>query len=234
MDARTNGQARSLVVVSAGLSQPSSTRLLADRLAAATARHLAEAGAPEPRIQVVELRDHAQDLVNNLLTGFPAARLRTLVDAVLAADGLIAVSPIFNASYSGLFKLFFDVLERDSLAGTPTLIAATGGTARHSLALEHALRPLFAYLNAAVVPTAVFAATEDWGRNVAAGESGATGGESRAANTGVDRDLVERIDRAAAELANAMLLQRRAAVRDEFADPTPFEVLLAARRPSDL
>ncbi|HEX7472212.1 MAG TPA: NAD(P)H-dependent oxidoreductase, partial [Candidatus Limnocylindrales bacterium] len=119
---------RSLLVVSAGLSQPSSTRLLADRLSAATDRHLRDAGI-EPHIEVLELREHAQDLTNHLLTGFPSPRLQAAIDAVLAADGLIAVTPIFSASYSGLFKMFFDLVERDGFAGKPVLIAATGGTA---------------------------------------------------------------------------------------------------------
>jgi FMN reductase len=70
---------------------------------------------------------------------------------------------VFTASYSGLFKSFFDLIDPDALTGKPVLVAATGGTARHSLVLEHALRPLFAYLRAAVVPTAVYAASEDWG-----------------------------------------------------------------------
>jgi len=81
---------------------------------------------------------------------------------VAAADAVIAVSPIFNASYSGLFKAFFDVLEPGALTGKPVLVAATGGSERHSLALEHAMRPLFAYLRAVVVPTAVYAASSDW------------------------------------------------------------------------
>ena len=200
---------RSLVVVSAGLSQPSSTRLLADRLSAAVDRHLRAAGI-EPQIEVVELRDQAKDLVNNLLAGFPSPRLQAALDAVLAADGLIAVTPIFSASYSGLFKLFFDLVERDGFAGKPVLIAATGGTARHSLALEHAMRPLFAYLNAAVVATAVYAATEDWGRSGAAAED----------------SLVERIDRAALELSVAMSVRGLAARKDPFADPVPFDQLL--------
>jgi len=200
---------RSLVVVSAGLSQPSSTRLLADRLSAAVDRHLRAAGI-EPQIEVVELRDQAKDLVNNLLAGFPSPRLQAALDAVLAADGLIAVTPIFSASYSGLFKLFFDLVERDGFAGKPVLIAATGGTARHSLALEHAMRPLFAYLNAAVVATAVYAATEDWGRSGAAAED----------------SLVERIDRAALELSVAMSVRGSAARKDPFADPVPFDQLL--------
>ena len=93
---------RTIVVVTAGLSTPSSTRLLADRLATASATALREAGV-EVRTEVIELRDHAQDLTNHLLTGFPSQRLKAAIDAVLAADGLIAVSPIFSASYSGLF-----------------------------------------------------------------------------------------------------------------------------------
>lgn len=200
---------RSLVVVSAGLSQPSSTRLLADRLSAAVDRHLRAAGI-EPQIEVIELRDQAKDLANNLLAGFPSPHLRAALDAVLAADGLIAVTPIFSASYSGLFKLFFDLVERDGFAGKPVLIAATGGTARHSLALEHAMRPLFAYLNAAVVATAVYAATEDWGRSGVA----------------VEDSLVERIDRAALELSVAMSVRGSAARKDPFADPVPFDQLL--------
>ena len=152
----SEGRARSVVVVSGGLGQPSSTRLLADRITAATERHLRDAGF-EPATEIVELRDHAHDLTNHLLTGSPSPTLQAATDAVLAADGLIAVTPIFSASYSGLFKMFFDVIERGGFAGKPVLIAATGGTARHSLALEHAVRPLFAYLNAATVPTAVYA-----------------------------------------------------------------------------
>jgi len=203
--------ARSLVVVTAGLSQPSATRLLANRLATATERPLREAGI-EARVEVVELRDRAQDLLNHLVTGFPGPSLKATLDAVIGADGLIAVSPIFSASYSGLFKLFFDLLERDGLAGMPVLVGATGGTARHSLALEHGFRPLFAYLNAGVVPTDVFAAAEDWGRGDQTAES-----------------LVERIDRAAGELANAMAARPTRSREDPFANPVPFEELLGAR-----
>ena len=177
---------RSLVVVSAGLSQPSTTRLLADRLSVAVDQHLRDAGI-EPHLEVIELRDHAQDLTNHLLTGFPSPRLKAAIDAVLAADGLIAVTPIFSASYSGLFKMFFDVVERDGFAGKPVLIAATGGTARHSLALEHALRPLFAYLNAAIVATGVYAATEDWGRG---GDAAACGARTAGQHVSERRNIV--------------------------------------------
>lgn len=204
---------RTLLVVTAGLSQPSATRLLADRLSAAAVGALHEAGI-EAQVEVLELRDYAQDLTNNLLTGFPSPRLHAAIDRVISADGLICVSPIFNASYSGLFKLFWDVLERDSLAGKPVSIAATGGTARHSLALEHALRPLFAYLNGAVTPTAVYAATEDWGSGAAR----------------MDGDLVDRIERAGAELAAAISGLRLETPMDPLEEPTPFEEMLDSVR----
>ncbi|PWI17356.1 oxidoreductase [Streptomyces sp. Act143] len=165
-----------LVVVSAGLSVPSSTRLLADRLAAAVGRRT------PVEVRVVELRELAVEIAHFFTNGFPGKALATAQEAVAGADGLIVVTPVFSASYSGLFKSFFDVLDKDALAGKPVLVAATGGSARHSLVLEHALRPLFAYLRAVVVPTAVYAASEDWG---------AEGLESR-------------IERAAGELAGLM------------------------------
>jgi FMN reductase len=203
---------RSVVVVSAGLRQPSSTRLLADRLAAGAEGHLREAGV-DVRIETIEVRDHATDLTNNLLTGFPSPTLEAAISAVLAADGLIAVSPIFNASYSGLFKVFFDVIERDGLNGMPVLLAATGGTARHSLALEYTFRPLFAYLDAAVVSSAVFAAPEDWAQG---------GGDP-------EPSLVERIERATREFAMAVVARGTRTRTDPFEEPVPFEQLLTGK-----
>ena len=199
---------RRIAVVTAGLSQPSSTRLLADRLAAATAGALQERGV-ESEVDVVELRDLAHDLTDHVLTGFPSPDLRDVLERVVRADGLVAVTPVFTASYSGLFKLFADVLEADSLTGTPVLVAATGGTERHSLVLDHALRPLFSYLRAVVVPTGVYAASSDWGS--AAGPHGA---------------LQQRIDRAAGELAALVVGGRAARPVDPWDDPTPFAELL--------
>ena len=182
-----------IAVVSAGLSEPSSTRLLADLLGEATATALGGAD-----VEVVELRPLAHAITDALLTGFPNAELAQAIETVTGADAVVAVTPVFSASYSGLFKSFFDILETGALDGTPVLVAATAGTARHSLVLEHALRPLFSYLHATVVPTAVFAASEDWG----------TAGGSDA--------LRRRVDRAAAELA-ALIGTRPAAPRgDQF------------------
>jgi FMN reductase len=198
---------RNLVVISAGLSQPSSTRLLADQLSAAAVRAAAGAGVTL-EVQVVELRALAHDIADHLLTGFGKTDLREALAAVTAADALIAVTPVFTASYSGLFKSFIDVLDRNSLVDKPVLIAATAGTARHSLVLEHALRPLFAHLRAAVLPTAVFAASDDWGAESA------------------DGPLRERIERAASELAREVERREPVTVADPFALTTDFADLL--------
>jgi FMN reductase len=200
---------RRIAVVTAGLGQPSSTRLLADRLAAATAQALGEQDLTA-EVEVVELREHARALADNLVTGFPSRALRAAVATVTGADALIAVTPVFAASYSGLFKTFFDVLDEQALDGKPVLLGATAGTARHSLVLEHALRPLFGYLHAVTVPTAVFAAPEDW----AAGDRNAPA-------------LDRRIARAAGQLADLVGARRPDPPADPYADPVPFEQLLA-------
>ena len=203
-----------IVVISAGISVPSSTRILADNLGAATARAirgpsltLVEATGPE--FTVIELRELAHQLTDNVLTGFPTGALADAVRRVAEADAIIAVSPVYTGSYSGLFKMFFDVLEDGTLEGKPVLIAATAGTARHSLVLEFAMRPLFAYLRADVVPTAVFAASEDFGGGAVRGGS-----------------LSQRIDRAAGELADKVLQRGSSVSDDPFENPTPFEDLL--------
>lgn len=194
------------VIVSAGLSVPSSTRLLADRLATATVKNTSA------EVEVFELRDLAEDIAHNFTNGFPAPDLAAALTAVAAADGLIVVTPVFSASYSGLFKSFFDVLDKDALTGKPVLIAATGGSARHSLVLEHALRPLFAYLRAVVVPTAVYAASEDWGA----------------------KGLGERIERAAEELSSLAAGERmRPPAPAAFSNVLPFEKQLAALRTAE-
>jgi FMN reductase len=204
-----------IVVVSAGLSVPSSTRLLADSLGQATQRRLAALGQ-DSSVDVIELRELAHLITDNALTGFPTGALADAVRRVAEADAIIAVTPVYAGSYSGLFKLFVDVLDDGLLEGKPVLIAATAGTARHSLVLEFALRPLFAYLRADVVPTAVFAASSDFGSSDVGSTGDGLGGGS----------LSARIDRAAGELADEVLRRGTSLPADPFADPTPFEDLL--------
>jgi FMN reductase len=214
---------RSLVVVSAGLGVPSSTTALAERLGGAAASALRDAGE---RVEVthVELRPLAHALADRMLTGFATGDLDDALRTVSRADALVVATPVFTASYSGLFKTFVDALDPDALVGTPVLVGATAGTARHSLVIDHALRPLFAYLKAVVVPTGVFAASEDFG---------AGGGQDA---------LGSRVDRAAGELAAlvAGLPTRRTPLRavgsddatedvDDLPEPIPFEQLLHPR-----
>jgi FMN reductase len=189
------GDAPSLrvVVVSAGLSEPSSTKLLAELLA-----HAVGDALPEALVEHVELRPLAHAITDAMLTGFAGTELAAAQRLVAQADAVVAVTPVYSASLSGLFKSFFDVLETGTLEGTPVLVAATAGTARHSLVLDHALRPLFSYLRAVVVPTGVFAASEDWG---AAGAATA---------------LRTRVDRAATELAALLRLTPAASKLDQF------------------
>lgn len=209
-----------IVAVAAGLSSPSSTRLLADRLADAARERLAAGQDRRVDVQVIELRDLAVDIANHLVTGFPPKGLKAAIDAVTGADGLIAVSPVFTASYSGLFKSFFDLIDNTALTGKPLVIAATGGTARHSLVLEHAMRPLFTYLRAVVLPTSVYAASEDWGSS---GDEYTEG-------------LPSRIRRAGGELASAVMGQTvsgasRSLTLDDGEDAVvPFEQQLAGLR----
>jgi FMN reductase len=200
---------RTLTVISGGLRSPSSTRLLADQLAEAARTALLARGATVD-LRVVDLREHAHPITDALLTGFPTGALRDALSRVTAADALIAVTPTFQGSYSGLFKSFMDLVEAGTLRGVPVLLAATGGTERHSLVIEHALRPLFSYLGALTVPTGVYAATADFG-----GQGSAP--------------LAARVDRAAAELAG-LLAGRASRVPAEPAltAVTPFADLLSA------
>lgn len=147
-----------VVVVSAGVSDASSSTLLAGQIASAITR-----ADRTVSIEKVELRPLAHDVIDASITGFASPRLQHVHDLLAQADALVVVSPIYKASFTGLFKAFFDALDQDVLVGKTVLLAATGGTARHSLALDMSMRPLFAYLQAVVVPTGVFASPHDWG-----------------------------------------------------------------------
>jgi len=209
----TTAAPHTIAVVSAGLREPSSTRLLADRLGEAAVRALAERGVVGHAV-TVDLRPIAADLTTMLLTGVPSAAVREALETVTHADGVVAVSPIFSGSYNGLFKTFFDVVDDGALAGMPVLLGATAGTARHSLAVEHALRPLFAYLGAFTVPTGVFAATDDFGHS-----SGVRADDDVA-------PLADRVARGAAELAALVATRERKPPADPFALTESFEDLL--------
>lgn len=171
-----------ILTITAGLSEPSSTALLGEQLSDATQQSLNAFGI-SGEITPIHLRSLAKDITNYYLTGFPMGELATALDALSEADAIIAVTPTFKATYTGLFKSFWDLVDDEAMVGKPVLIAATGGTARHSLMIDSAMRPLFGYFKAHVVPTGVFAATDDFGS---------------------DTTLQGRIDRAGAELAQML------------------------------
>jgi FMN reductase len=167
-----------LVVVSAGLSDPSSTRLLGERIAQKTLDVLRGAGTAATA-SVVELGPLATEVAKALVAGFPGPRLQEAIDRVAGADAVVAAAPVYKAGISGLFKSFVDVLDDDLLVATPTVLAATAGTARHAMVVDEQMRPLFAYLRALTAPTSVFAGPQDW----------------------ADPELDRRVERAATELA---------------------------------
>jgi FMN reductase len=153
--------ATTLVVVNAGISDPSSTRLLADRITQRTLDLLRDAGT-RAAASVVDLGPRAVDIARATVSGFPGEQLQATIERVAAADALIASTPVYKAGLSGLFKSFVDVLDDDLLVAKPVLLAGTAGSSRHALVIDEQLRPLFAYLRALTVPTSVFASAEDW------------------------------------------------------------------------
>jgi FMN reductase len=150
-----------LVVVSAGASDPSSTAMLADRLAAGTVTAARRRGTTVA-VSVIELRTLANEIAAALVSQINGPGLKDAVAKLAAADGVIAATPIYKAGVSGLFKSFFDILDNDLLIAKPLAPAATAGTARHALVVDEAMRSLFAYMRTLTIPTSVFAATEDW------------------------------------------------------------------------
>jgi FMN reductase len=181
-----------LVVISAGTSDPSSTRLLADRTAGRVTA-LAARNGYEVTVSVIELREIATDISTALVSQLITPKLQQAVTALGEADGMIAAAPVHKAGPSGLFTSFFGVLDNDLLIAKPVVLAATAGTARHALVADEAMRPMFAYLRTLTAPTSLFAAPEDWS----------------------DPALATRVDRAALELVLLMESGFARKIKDE-------------------
>jgi len=182
---------RSLVIVSAGTSQPSTTRMLADRIAAESFERLRELDVPAT-IKAIEVAPLAVDVARASVTGVPSAEVQTAIEQIAAADAVIAAAPVYKAGISGLFKSFVDVLDNDVLVAKPVVLAATAGSGRHALVIDEQMRPPFAYMRALTLPTSVFAAPEDWGA----------------------AELGERVRRAATELAVVIQSQVERGIAD--------------------
>jgi FMN reductase len=178
MSTPTPPAAKSLVIVNAGTSDPSSSRMLADRIARKTADRLGAQGIASTTT-AIDLGPLAGDIAHAIVSGFPQGALLEAIRILAAADGVVVATPVYKAGMSGLFKSFVDVLDNDLLVAKPLVLSATAGTARHALVIDDQLRSLFAFMRALTVPTSVFAAAEDW----------------------ADSSLSTRVDRASIELS---------------------------------
>jgi FMN reductase len=132
------------------------------QIADATVRGVSAAGEGLG-VEILDLRTLAVDLATYMTTFIPTDALQAARRTVTGADALIVATPVFQGSYSGLFKMFFDTLEMKALDGMPVTMVATAGTPRHSMVLDYAVRPLLSFLHAVVLPTGVFAATAEFG-----------------------------------------------------------------------
>jgi len=145
-----------VVAVSGSLHEPSKTTALVRAIAAA----VAERAAVE--IEVIELTDIGPSLAGTLRRDHLPANVEEKLLAIEAADLLIVGSPVYRASFTGLFKHLFDFVGQYELVGKPVLLAATGGGERHALIIEHQLRPLFAFFQALTLPLGVYASDTDF------------------------------------------------------------------------
>jgi FMN reductase len=145
-----------IVAVSGSLGTPSKTVTLAARIAAQIATHL---DAEIHEVQIAKIGRELGTALSRKELGAEAAAAITLVES---AGVLVVASPLYRATYTGLFKHLFDFVGQDALVDVPVVVSATGGNDRHSLAIDHAFRPLFAFFRAATVPTGIYATDKDF------------------------------------------------------------------------
>lgn len=145
-----------VVAVSGSLHEPSKTTALVRAIADA----VAERAAVE--VELVELTAIGPSLAGALRRDQLPAEVEEKLKAIEASDLLIVGSPVYRASFTGLFKHLFDFVGQYALVGKPVLLAATGGGERHALIIEHQLRPLFAFFQALTLPLGVYASDTDF------------------------------------------------------------------------
>lgn len=162
-----------ITALTASLSESSTSSRLAQRIldaAKQAAEAAPETAAADPQAstapfetEIINLREFSHQLVDSMLTGVPSDELDEVYAKLRTADAVVLAAPIYNAAPIGLLTMFLQLFPEAGLRGIPVLLASTGGTARHSLATDHHIRPLIAYLKGLALPTTVFAATDDWG-----------------------------------------------------------------------
>lgn len=145
-----------LVAVSGGMQRPSRSTALSEHLL-----DLIAARIPCEQ-QLVELGQMAPQLAGALWRSQLPAHVERELAVVEQADVLVVATPVYRGSYTGLFKHFFDFIDQDALIDKPILLAATGGSERHALVIEHQLRPLFSFFQARTLPLGVYATDKDF------------------------------------------------------------------------
>lgn len=147
---------RLIVGISGNLTRPSKTRtLVAEALRQIEAKRLG-------RVEAFDIVDAGPELGSAVQReNLPPAPERVL-SAIESSDALVVATPVYKASYTGMLKHLFDLIDPKVLAERPVIIAATGGSDRHALVIEHQLRPLFAFFRAHTVPTGIYATPADF------------------------------------------------------------------------
>lgn len=145
-----------VVGVSGSLQEPSRTTALVRTILDAVAERI------PARTELVEIAALGAGFAGALTREDVAPEVETALQAIQSADLLVAASPVYRASFTGLFKHLFDFVGQYDLVGTPVLLAATGGGERHALIIEHQLRPLFGFFQALTLPIGVYASRTDF------------------------------------------------------------------------
>ena len=174
-----------IVAISGSFRRPSKSRLLGEAVVAATSARM------ELTFESYDILDAGSGLGAAFARQDLSEPAAAILTAIEGADAIVAVSPVYKGSYTGLFKHLFDFVSPEALVGKPVVIGATGGGHRHGLVVEHQLRPLFGFFSALTVPTSVYASDHEF-----------------AGNEIVEAAVRERIDQAAAQLAGLLLARR--------------------------
>lgn len=145
-----------VVAISGGLKNPSRTHALANALTSALASHA------QIEIRLIDLGEIGPRFAGALQPDDLPAEVRSAIRAIEGADFIVAATPVYRASFTGLFKHLLDFVDHNALIDVPVLLAATGGSDRHALVIDHQLRPLFSFFQSFTLPVGVYASEADF------------------------------------------------------------------------
>lgn len=145
-----------VVAVSGSLQRPSRTLVLVQELLA----RLGEAVPIDTRL--IELGEIGPQLAGSLYRSQLPPAVEAELRAIEGADLLVVGTPVYRATYTGLFKHLFDFVHHEALVGVPVLLSATGGSDRHALVIDHQLRPLFSFFQSHTLPIGVYASEKEF------------------------------------------------------------------------